>query len=298
MIRSWTLAGAALFVSISSVAHSADDKHPVLHVWPGKAPGETKEIGKEGFREPRPNEKASVLRLENVSVPTLTLYEVKGPNKNGCAVIVAPGGGYNILAWDLEGTEVAEWLNTLGVTAFVLKYRVPKREGFANNEPPLMDAQRAVSLIRSKASEFGIDPARLGMLGFSAGANLTAKTCFLSEHRAYDKLDAIDDVSCRPDFGLLVYGGGWIDEAGQLKPEFKPTEKTPPLFLTGALNDGTVPENNVAMLLGLKAAKVPGELHLYDSGGHGYGLRKSEFPCHTWPARCGEWLAHRGLLKH
>jgi acetyl esterase/lipase len=275
----------------------ADEKPSFLNVWPGKAPGETKEIGKEGFREPTGKERANVQRLENVSVPTLTLYEVKGPNKNGCAVIVAPGGGYNILAWDLEGTEVAEWLNTLGVTAFVLKYRVPKREGYQNNEPPLMDAQRAVSLIRSRASEFGIDPARLGMLGFSAGGNLTAKTCFLYEKRAYEKIDAVDDVPCRPDFGIIVYGGGWIDEAGKLKPEFAPNDKTPPLFLTGALNDGQVPENGVAMLLGLKAAKVPGELHLYDSGGHGYGLRKSEFACHTWPARCGEWLAQRGLLQ-
>jgi acetyl esterase/lipase len=174
---------------------------------------------------------------------------------------------------------------------------VPKREGFQNNEPPLMDAQRAVSLVRNRASDFGIDPARIGMLGFSAGGNLTARTCFFYDKRAYDKLDAVDEVSCRPDFGVIVYGGGWIDEAGKLKPEFTPTDKTPPLFLTGALNDGTVPENGVAMLLGLKAAKVPGELHLYDSGGHGYGLRTSEFACHTWPARCGDWLAQRGLLK-
>jgi len=287
----------ALALILAASLASADEKPSFLNVWPGKAPGETKEIGKEGFREPMGKERASVQRLENVSVPTLTLYAPPKEKNSGCAVIVAPGGGYTILAWDLEGTEVAEWLNTLGVTAFVLKYRVPKREGFANNEPPLMDAQRAVSLVRSKASDFGIDPARLGMLGFSAGGNLTAKTCFLYDKRAYEKLDAVDDVSCRPDFGVIVYGGGWMDDAGQLKPEFTPNDKTPPLFLTGALNDGQVPENGVAMLLGLKAAKVPGELHLYDSGGHGYGLRKSEFACHTWPARCGDWLAQRGLLK-
>jgi acetyl esterase/lipase len=297
MFRRWTLVVAALIVFISSVAHSADDKNPVLNVWPGKVPGETKEIGKEGFREPRPNEKASVLRLENVSVPTLTVYDAPVDKKNGCAVIVAPGGGYNILAWDLEGTEVAEWLNTLGVTAFVLKYRVPKREGFKENEPPLMDAQRAVSLVRSKASDFGIDPARIGMLGFSAGGNLTAKTCLMSETRAYDKLDAIDEVSSKPDFGVLIYAAYLIDDEGKVRPELKVDAKSPPMFFAHALNDGVKPENSIGLLLALKAAGVPSELHLYDSGGHGFGLRKSEFPCHTWPARCGEWMAHRGLLK-
>lgn len=297
MFRSWTLVAAMLLASITAVAVAAEDKHSVLNVWPGTAPGETKDIGQEGFRQPRPNEKQNVLRLENVSVPTLTLYDAPADNKNGCAVIVAPGGGYNILAWDLEGTEVAEWLNSLGVTAFVLKYRVPKREGFTNNEPPLMDAQRAVSLVRSKASELGIDPERLGMLGFSAGGNLTAHTCLRSETRTYDKQDAIDEVSCRPDFGVLIYAAYLIDDAGNLRPELKATDKSPPMFFAHALNDGVKPENSIAMLLALKAAGVPSELHLYDSGGHGFGLRKSEFPCHTWPARCGDWLEHRGLLK-
>ncbi len=269
---------------------------PVIDVWPGKAPGETKEIGPEEFRPPRPNEKQDVQRLQNVSRPTLTVFQPPAERRSGAAVLIAPGGGYNILAWDLEGTEVAEWLNSLGVTAFVLKYRVPRREGDATNKVQLMDAQRAMSLVRSKASDYGLDSARIGMLGFSAGGHLTAITCLKFGERQYDKLDAIHDVSCRPDFGILIYPGYLADAEGQLKPEFQPTKDTPPMFFAHAMDDRVTPDSSIAMARALKAAGVHSELHVYDGGGHGFGLRKSEFPVHTWPARCGEWLAVRGFL--
>jgi acetyl esterase/lipase len=154
---------------------------PVIDVWPGRVPGETKEIGAEEFRAPRDKEKADVKRLSNVSKPTLTVFQPAADKRNGAAVIVCPGGGYNILAWDLEGTEVAEWLNSIGVTAFVLKYRVPRRENYPNHEAPLMDGQRAVSLVRSKASECGLDPGRIGMLGLrrafdTSSGSTTSKT--------------------------------------------------------------------------------------------------------------------------
>lgn len=289
-IRCVALVGLLLLQGATDAA-----ERPVIKVWPDKAPGESKEIGPEGLRAPKANEKSSVQRLENVSVPTLTVFAPAAAN--GCAVIVAPGGGYSILAWDLEGTEVAEWLNSLGVTAFVLKYRVPKREGFSNNEPPLMDAQRAVSLVRSRAKEFAVDPQRIGMLGFSAGGNLTAKTCIGHAQRAYQTLDAVDEVSCRPDFGVLIYPAYLVDDAGQVRPEVKPNQQTPPMFFAHALNDPVKADNSVGLAMALKAVGVPTELHLYEAGGHGFGLRKSEFPCHTWPARCGDWLSHRGLLK-
>src|SRR5262245_54577312 len=293
MCRSLSLAIALI---LTACIVSADEKPSFLNVWPGKAPGETKESGKEGFREPTGKERASVQRLENVSVPTLTLFEASRDKKNGCAVIIAPGGGYNILAWDLEGTEVAEWLNSLGVTAFVLKYRVPKREGDATNKLPLMDAQRALSLVRSKASDYGLDPARIGMLGFSAGGHLTAMPCMKFSERQYDKQDAVDEVSCRPDFGVLIYPAYLVDKDGQLKPENVPTKETPPMFFAHALNDGVTPDSSIAMTRALKAAGVHAELHVYDGGGHGFGLRTSEYPAHTWPARCGEWLKVRGVL--
>ena len=270
---------------------------PVIDVWPSKAPGEMKEIGPEEFRPPRPNEKQDVQRLQNVSRPTLTLFQPAVEQRNGAAVVIAPGGGYNILAWDLEGTEVAQWLNSLGVTAFVLKYRVPRREGDTANKVQLMDAQRAMSLVRSKASDYGLDPARIGMLGFSAGGHLTAITCLRHGERQYDKLDAIDEVSCRPDFGILIYPGYLADADGKLKPEFQPTKDTPPMFFAHAMDDRVTPDSSIAMARALKAVGVPSELHVYDGGGHGFGLRKSQFAAHTWPARCAEWLAHRGIIK-
>jgi acetyl esterase/lipase len=285
---------AAILFSLSVSLVPAEERR-TIDVWPGKPPGTMKATGPEEFRPQRPNERANVQRLTNVSQPTLTLYAPPADKHNGAAVIVCPGGGYNILAWDLEGTEVAEWLNTTGVTALVLKYRVPDAD--PQHLAPLMDAQRAVSLVRSQASELKIDPARLGILGFSAGGNLAGGACLKHETRAYEKLDAVDDVSCRPDFGVLVYPAYFIDDAGKLKSEYQPTDKTPPLFFAHAINDGVKAENSIQLLLGLKAACVPGELHVYDAGGHGFGLRKSEFPCHTWPDRCAEWLERRGLLK-
>jgi acetyl esterase/lipase len=280
---------------LCSVLHGADQ--PVVDVWPGRVPGETKEIGPEEFRAPRDKEKTDVKRLSNVSKPTLTIFQPAAEKRNGAAVIVCPGGGYNILAWDLEGTEVAEWLNSIGVTAFVLKYRVPRRENDPNHEAPLMDGQRAVSLVRSKASEYGLDPGRIGMLGFSAGGHLTVATCVRYEQRQYDKQDTVDEVSCRPDFGVVIYPGLVIDNAGKLRPELQPSEKTPPMFFAQAIDDRVKAENAIVMALALKAVNVPAELHIYDAGGHGFGLRKSEFPCHTWPARCAEWMERRGLLK-
>jgi acetyl esterase/lipase len=293
IVRAFAIGGLVIFACSSLLA--AD--RPVIDVWPGKAPGETKEIGREEARPPQPKQKADVTRLTDISKPTLTLYQPPEGKRNGAAVIICPGGGYSILAWDLEGTEVAEWLNTVGVTALVLKYRVPRRDGDTANTLPLMDAQRAMSLVRSKASELGIDTKRIGILGFSAGGNLAAGACLKFEKRQYDKIDAVDDTASRPDFGVLVYPAYLVDNSGTLKPEYQPTKETPPMFFAHALNDGVTPESSIALTRALKAVGGSAELHVYESGGHGFGLRKSEFPCHTWPARCAEWMERRGLLK-
>jgi acetyl esterase/lipase len=283
----------ALLLALNVVA-SADQ--PVLNVWPAQAPGETKEIGPEEFRPPQPKQKADVQRLTNVSQPTLTLFQPPEGKRSGVGVIICPGGGYSILAWDLEGTEVANWFNTLGVTAAVLKYRVPRRDGDMANTLPLMDAQRAISLLRGKASELGLDPARIGILGFSAGGNLAAATCLKYEERQYTKLDATDDVSCRPDFALLIYPAYLADNDGALKPEYQPTKQTPPMFFALALDDRITIDGSLAMTRALKTAGVPVETHIYDAGGHGFGLRKSDLPAHTWPDRAADWLKHRKLL--
>ena len=136
------------------------------------------------------------------------------------------------------------------------------------------------------------------MLGFSAGGHLTAATCIRHEQRQYDKLDAIDNVSCRPDFGIVIYPGLIVDRGDKLRQELQPSEKTPPMFFAQAIDDRVNPQNAIVLALALKSVNVPAELHIYDAGGHGFGLRKSEFPCHTWPARASEWMEHRGLLKN
>jgi acetyl esterase/lipase len=278
-----------------ALALSARGAEPqVDKLWPGKAPGETKDIGPEQFIEPKPGQ-AGVKRLSNVSEPTITLYLPPKEKANGTAVIVAPGGGYSILAIEHEGTQTCEWLNSLGVTAILLKYRVPKREmQMPENLAMIQDAQRAVSLTRSRASEWGIDPNRVGMLGFSAGGNLTAWAA-LSGKRHYESIDDADKLSSRPNFALLIYPGGLIDKGGHLKSEFLVKKDAPPMFFVHATNDSS--ENSVALYSALKTVGVPAELHLYASGGHGFGMRKIPHPCATWPDRAADWLTARGLLE-
>lgn len=289
---------AAFAFSILPALH-AQDKPLVLEVWPGKAPGETGAIGAEKFLDQKPGEKP-VKRLTNVTRPTISVYRPTKVKDTGAAVVIAPGGGYNILAWDLEGEEVAEWLNSIGVTGIVLKYRVPRRPDDPKDGAPigaLQDAQRALSLVRSKADDWKIDPHRIGMLGFSAGGHLTAALATNNEKRVYEPIDGIDKVSCRPDFAVLIYPGGVLEKGKDtLRSDIRVTKDTPPMFFAHASNDPVSVENSVALYLALKQAKVPAEMHLYASGGHGFGLRKSDQPCSTWPQTCADWMRGRGVL--
>ncbi len=266
-----------------------------LDVWPDKVPGELGDIDEEQYQPPSDKGK-QVKRLMNVTKPTITVYRPTKETDTGAAVLICPGGGYNILAWDLEGTEVADWLNSIGVTGVVLKYRVPRRKDREKHDGPLQDAQRAMSLVRQHADEWGIDSKRIGILGFSAGGHLSAATSTNFDKRHYDPIDDTDDISCRPDFAVLVYPA-YLAEAGELLPEIRVTTETPQTFFAHASDDGISSENSIAMYLALKKAKVPSELHIYASGGHGFGLRPSEHPASTWPQRCEQWMQSRGLLK-
>jgi acetyl esterase/lipase len=274
----------------------AAEKPLVVDVWPGTPPGEKGEIGAETVREPN-REK----HITNVSRPTLSVFKPAKESDTGTAVVIAPGGGYSILAWDKEGEEVAAWLNTIGVTGIVLKYRVPRRAGTPQDQAPpqaQMDAQRAMSLARSKAGDWGIDPKRIGMLGFSAGGHLTAWTSTNSDKRAYEAIDDIDKVSCRPDFAVLIYPAYLVPRGkDELAPDVRVSKETPPTFFAHANDDPISAENSVRMYLALKKARVPAELHVYASGGHGFGLRPSDKPCSTWPQRCADWMKSQGLLK-
>jgi acetyl esterase/lipase len=269
----------------------------VLNVWTGNPPGETKPIGE----EKREMSKGVVTRITNVSKPTLSVFRPGKDKDTGAAVIVCPGGGYNMLAWDHEGEQVAAWLNSIGVTGIVLKYRVPRRPDQPKDKPPLgalQDAQRALSLVRSKANEWKIDPHRIGILGFSAGGHLAAWASTNFDKRAYEPMDDIDKVDCRPDFAVLIYPGGVVPRGKEeLAEEIRVRKECPPMFFAHAGDDRVTPENSVRMYLALKRAGVPAELHIYASGGHGFGMRPSDKPCSTWPKSCEAWMRSQGLLK-
>ncbi len=273
-----------------------------LPLWPGTAPGEKGDIGEEkDTTPPDPVVKPEqyIVRLGNVSRPTLTVYRPSKEKDTGTAVLVCPGGGYAILAMNLEGTEVCAWLNSIGVTAILLKYRVPVRAGLPRHGPPLQDAQRALGLIRHRAKEWGIDPKRVGILGFSAGGHLSAAASTNYETRTYPTVDAADSENCRPDFTVLIYPAYLTknEDMTRLADEIKVTANTPPTFIAMTQDDPVHVENAFAYANALKDAKVPVELHIYPVGGHGYGLRPSKNSVSHWPDRVTEWLRAQGLIQ-
>jgi acetyl esterase/lipase len=290
-----------LFVTGPAMAQ----KPQVLDIWPGKPAGDVGIAGDEKLFELKVGGKPYQVDgkptqwLTNVTRPTLTVYRPAKDRDTGAAVLIAPGGGYHNLGWDVEGTEIAEWLNSIGVTGIILKYRCPRRPGDTKGVPapgPLKDAQRAISLVRSKAKEWGIDPKRIGMAGFSAGGHLVGATCTNFAQRAYEPIDAIDKISCRPDFGILCYSGYFKVKDG-LSPTVGTPADTPPLFIVHA-SDDTVSEveHSVAFYLALKRAKIDAELHIYATGGHGFGVRPGS-PCAGWTRCCTDWMRQRGFFK-
>jgi acetyl esterase/lipase len=259
----------------------------VVELWPGKVPGEAE--------EPKPDAVENGWKVTYVGRPTVSVYKPSTPN--GAALVVAPGGGYRMLAYQHEGTDVAAWLTSLGVTCVLLKYRVPRRPGDDDALLPLRDAQRAISLTRAKAADWGVDPARIGLLGFSAGGHLTIHAA--TQERAYEAVDDADKASCRPDFAVMIYPGGVLDKAdpSKLAPRLKVSKETPPSFLVVSTDDKGSAPGTLRLYQALREAAVPVELHVFEGGGHGYGMRKGEKPHHAWPARCEDWMRSRGLLK-
>jgi len=268
--------------------------HLTLPLWPQAAPGARPSPGLEVDtttpKEPLIAGKP-IVRLGNVSVPTLTLYKATGKN-TGAAVVVFPGGAYRILAIDLEGTEVCDWFTSAGITCVLLKYRVPDSGPYPKSAAALQDAQRALGIVRSHATEWHIDPQRIGVLGFSAGAHLAAALSTHFDQRLYDPIDAADQLSCRPDFAVIIYPGYLAIAEQSFAPnaEINVTEKTPPSFIVQAEDDPVHVENSTVYFLALKNAKVPAEMHLYAQGGHGYGLRHTALPVTSWPRLVEAWL--------
>ena len=291
---------------VSPVA--AADTPQVIELWPGKVPDESGNIGSErSVMSPALDRKQvevteSTRMITDVTKPSITVYRPSREQDAGTAIIICPGGGYWNLYWQLEGEEVAAWLNSLGATGIILKYRVPRRPDEPKAEParrPLQDAQRAISLVRSKAKEFGIDPHRIGIMGFSAGGHLAIATATRFEQRTYEPVDEVDKISSRPDFAVLVYPGYLkAKDRDELAPGLVIPATTPPVFLAhGGADLISPPEHSVLMYLALRKAGVPAELHVYAAAAHDFGVRPSDQPCSTWTKSCATWLRHQGFLK-
>ncbi len=299
---------AALLISIL-VAGAASAADPlVVEIWPGKVPEESGNIGPERIRTSPKLDRKQVEVTEQtrlitaVTNPTLTVYRPPKDKETGTAMLICPGGGYWDLYWQLEGEEVAAWLNSIGITGIILKYRVPRRPDEPKGEParrPLQDAQRAISLVRSKASQWGIHPERIGIVGFSAGGHLAIATATSFDKRTYEPIDDVDRISCRPDFAIPVYSGYLkAKDKDEVAPGLKIPTGTPPIFLVhGGEDIISPPEHSVLMYLALKRAGVPAELHVYANTAHDFGVRTNDRPYSTWTARCADWLRDSGLLR-
>jgi len=273
----------------------------VVELWPGKPPRDV------GLSDPETTRVYNSPLLDgptklvtNVTRPTLTVYLPPREKNTGTAMLICPGGGYHNLFWELEGEEVAAWLTEHGIAGIILKYRCPRRPGDVKGEPPLgpqLDAQRAVSLVRSRAKEWGIDPKKIGMVGFSAGGHLVLATATRAGVRAYDPLDKVDEASCRPDFGVACYSGYLkAKDKDELGSGLRVAADTPPIFLAHAADDSiSTPEHSAVMYLALQRAKVPCELHVFASGEHDFGVRRNDKLPASWTGLCLKWLKSRGL---
>jgi acetyl esterase/lipase len=269
--------------------------HTTINLWPNGAPGAQPhppaEVDLNNPEKDKPIAGRPIVRLGNVSAPTLTVYSPKD-HSSDAAVVVFPGGAYRILAIDLEGTEVCDWLNSIHVTCVLVKYRVPDSGPYPKSSAALQDAQRAVGIVRQHAAEWHLDPHKIGILGFSAGAHLSAALSTHFDKRLYDAIDIADQQSCRPDFAVIIYPGylAPVEQNFALNHDITVTGQTPPSFILQAEDDPVHVENSTVYFLALKNAKVPAEMHLYAEGGHGYGLRRTEKPVTRWPELVETWL--------
>lgn len=268
-----------------------------IPLFPNGAPGEvTKLIQKDDLSGSKVAG-CPVLRISNVSEPTLTFYPASADNNTGVTIIVNPGGGYNILAYNLEGTEICKRFNSHGVNCVLVKYRVPRREGRDKHEAPLQDLQRAIAYTRSHAAEWEINPDKIGVMGFSAGAHLSAMASTAYAQRTYPLVDEWDNASVKPNFCMLIYPAYLDGMNFSIAPELIVNSETPPTFMVQTQEDTNYLNSSIFYYYALKEAKVPVAMHLYTSGAHGYGLRNTGDLVNEWPFRAMNWLREIKMIS-
>ena len=300
-----------MLAGVIMMTTSIFSQNKIIEVWNGKVPGSIKD----------PNYKQVVdsvyyIKLRNISKPTIEVYPASADNNSGTAVVVCPGGGYYGVSFLSEGVEIAKWLNHLGITAVVLHYRLPNDAIMENKSiAPLQDGQEAIRIVRRNAKKWGIDPHKIGIMGFSAGGHLASTVSTHFNEKVYNP---IDSTSARPDFSLLIYPVISMDSAithagsrenllgkhplpevvKHYSNELQVNSETPPAFMVHSLDDEAVPvQNSINYALAMHKFKIPCELHIYQSGGHGYGLGRSKSTESLWPEACRKWLEARGLLQ-
>ena len=281
--------------AIASPQEAAVDK-ATIKLWPKGLPADAKPMPQKQIDAAIA--KTTSERIFYVESPTLTVYEPK--EKNGTAVVVCPGGGYNMLAYQHEGIELAEWFNSIGITAFVLKYRVPRRDPERIHWEPMQDVQRAIRIVRSKASDYGVDSERIGVLGFSAGGHLTVMAGTQYATESYPSADEIDKLSCRPNFICPIYaaylGNNYKDDVVELGDLVEVTRKTPPAFMAVTWDDTMRGAQSALLFARLKEFGVPAEIHVWQKGGHGYGIRQRGNASDGWEKQLKVWLKLNGWL--
>lgn len=286
------LAAVVAASSLTSVLAAPLDP---INLWPGGVPDEAKPLAKPEAVELKGDYQIEI--MSNVSIPQLTMYPAEHPN--GTAVIVCPGGGYNILAYSHEGKEVCEWLNTLGITAGLLKYRVPRRDQLEKHHAPLQDVQRAIGMMRARADDWKIKPDKIGVLGFSAGGHLASMALTSDGTRTYEADPEFDAGSCVPNFGVLVYAAYLLDgkNPDKLAPEIQVTETTPPAFLVVAHGDKAWAEGSARFYIEMKRADRDCELHIFGKGGHGFGFANTDEEIKQWPTLAAKWMKAMKLVE-
>lgn len=281
---------------------NAQQKPLEIKIWPNGLPPDSAEFDAEKAKDLIAKTKVHPRgHILFVDTPTLTVYPAPEESANGAAVVVCPGGGYKVLAWQHEGVSLAKWFNSIGVSAFVLKYRVPRRSADNFHWEPMQDVQRAVRLVRHDAEKYKIDKRRIGVLGFSAGGHLSIMSAVQYETQCYAPTDEIDAVSARPDFVCPIYaaylGEGYRDDVAELGSLVTVTDKTPPMFMAVTWGDKMRGAQSALLLSRLKEHNVRGELHVYQNGGHGYGIKDTKLPVSKWHHHLATWLEFNGYLK-